>query len=1001
MRCRILAVLAVLLLAGTVHGWAQETTGAVTGRVTDAQGLAVPGAVVTLTGPQGSKSAVTDPEGRFSVPLLVPGTYTAKAELPGFKSVQQQNVIVRLGQSIELPLKMQVGGVAETIEVTASSPTVDTRSTTVGAVLDSEMLKNVPVGRRFSDALYLAPGVTSSGSAGSANPSMGGGSGLDNQYVVAGVNITNTGYGALGSYSIVFGSLGNGTPYDFIKEVQVKTGGYEAEYGQAIGGVVNVVTKSGTNKLQGSAFGYTRPSGTEGTWKQYESPNGTVQTLGSSLSDFGGSIGGPIMKDKLFFFGAIDPSFETRTFQAPNNQDANGNYQFPLYTQGGIDRTRDITSYSAKATYNLNSNHHFDASFFGDPAHGPNGPQRTSALLAQDTSQYSELTKYGGHNQTVSYNGVWSPKLVVEASYSHAKNDIVETPSDDNWNVTDFRVVPNITTGGIGFYEQGNSGTNSQYSAKATSVFGSHQIRYGFTFEQIEYDNVNQRTGPTFTAPNGQVTATGAVVDILPEITGLGQIYRVIRANFVSAHQTQQHYGDFFVQDTFTLGDRLTIRPGVRYEQQTLVGQIVSANGTTQNDLTLSGNWAPRIGASYDVLGNGRSKIFANWGRFYAKIPNDLAARALSADAGISRADYYDAGLTQPIPDGVLTITQTPGGTPTTATSHFIQSGVSPDLIDPNVKSSYVDEFVTGVEFEARPNMNVGVRYIHRSIPRVLEDVGPYPVGACDFLGVGCSFDYTLTNPGPNTPVLTDLGASYETPIHKYDAVQFTVDKRFADRWALTASYTWSRLFGTFEGFYREDNGQSDPGITSLYDFPTNDPSYTAIGVPNFGYSGDIRYLGSLGAGPLPLDRPNVIKVFGNYTFDMGLNLGLGLTMNSGAPLTALSANPNYGNGGEIPLTPRGGGFQTVDGFQTRSPWEYQADMHADYAFKVGGGNKLVVLADVFNLLNMQRITNYDNFTETAFGVANPNFGLPVSEILSGPQYQTPRQIRFGARFEF
>ena len=1000
MRSRILALLTALLLIGAGRGWAQETTGSVSGRITDTQGLAVPGATVTLTGPQGAKTAVTDAEGRFSVPLLLPGTYSIKSELAGFKTVQQSNVIVRLGQGIELALKMEVGGVTETVEVTASSPLIDTRSTTVGAVLDSETLKNVPVGRRFSDALYLAPGVTSSASAGNANPSMGGGSGLDNQYVVDGVNITNAGYGALGSYSIVFGSLGNGTPYDFVKEIQVKTGGYEAEYGQAIGGVVNVVTKSGTNKLQGSVFGYTRPSGAESTWKQYESANGTVQTLGSDLGDFGGTVGGPIVKDKLFFFGAIDPSWETRTFQAPNNQDADGNYQFPLYKLGGIDRKREITSYSAKATYNLGSNHHFDASFFGDPAHGDNGPQRTSALLAQDTSQYSELQKYGGNNQTVSYNGVISPKLVVEASYSHAKNEIVEVPSTDTWNVTDFRVVPNIVTGGIGFYEAGNDGMNNQFSAKATTILGSHQIRYGFVYERIEYDNINQRTGPTFTAPNGVQTATGAVVDVLPEISGLGQIYRVIRANFISARQTRQHYGDFFVQDTFTVGDRLTIRPGMRYEQQTLVGQLVGANGTTDNDLTLSGNWAPRVGATYDIRGNGRSKIFANWGRFYAKIPNDLAARALSADAGISRADYYDANLTQPIPDGVLTITQTPGGTPSSATSHFLQQGLGADLIDPNAKSSYVDEFVSGVEFEALPNMNVGVRYIHRSIPRVLEDVGPYPVGACDFEGVGCSFDYTLTNPGPSTPVLTDLGASYEKPIHKYDAVEFTVDKRFANRWGVQASYTWSRLFGTFEGFYREDNGQSDPGITSLYDFPTNDPSYTAIGVPQFGYKGDIRYLGSLGAGPLPLDRPHVIKVFGNYIFDMGLNLGVGLTMNSGAPLTALAANPNYGNGGEIPETVRGAGIQTIDGFKTRTPFEYNTDMHADYAFKFGG-QRLVVLADIFNLFNLERIRGYDNFDELALGVANPDFGKPVSEVVSGPQFQAPRQIRFGARFEF
>ncbi len=1000
MRSRILTLLTALLLIGAGHGWAQETTGAVNGRITDTQGLAVPGATVTLTGPQGAKSAVTDAEGRFAVPLLVPGTYSIKGELAGFKTVQQNEVIVRLGQNIELALKMEVGGVTETVEVTASSPLIDTRSTTVGAVIDSETLKNVPVGRRFSDALYLAPGVTSSGSAGSANPSMGGGSGLDNQYVVDGVNITNTGYGALGSYSIVFGSLGNGTPYDFVKEVQVKTGGYEAEFGQAIGGVVNVVTKSGTNKIQGSAFGYTRPSGAEGNWKQFESPNGTVQTLGTDLGDFGATLGGPVVKDKLFFFGAIDPSWETRTFQAPNNQDADGNYQFPLYKLGSIDRKRQITSYSAKATYNLSSNHHIDASFFGDPATGDNGPQRTSALLAQDTSQYSALS-YGGHNQTVNYSGVYSPRMVVEASYSHAKNTIVETPSVDSWNVTDFRVVPNVTTGGIGFYEQGNAGTNSQYSVKATTILGNHQLRYGFLYEQIEYDNINQRTGPTFLASNGLQTATGAQIQVLPEVNGLGQIYRVVRANFVAAHQTKQHYGDFFVQDTFTmLNDRLTIRPGVRYEQQTLVGQVISASGTTENDLTLSGNWAPRVGATYDIRGNGRSKIFANWGRFYAKIPNDLAARALSADAGISRDDYYDAALTQPIPEGVLTITQTPGGVATSTTNHFQQQGVGADLIDPNAKSSYVDEFVSGVEFEALPNMNVGVRYIHRSIPRVLEDVGPYPVGACTFEGVGCSFDYTLTNPGPSTQVLTDLGASYEKPIHNYNAVEFTVDKRLSKNWAVNASYTWSRLEGTFEGFYREDNGQSDPGITSLYDFPTNDPSYTAIGVPQFGFQGDIRYLGALGQGPLPLDRPHVIKVFGNYTFNMGLNLGLGLTMNSGAPLTELAANPNYDSGGEIPTTPRGAGFQTADGFKTRTPFEYNTDVHADYAFKFGG-QRLVVLADIFNLFNLQRTTGYDNFVEQSFGVSNPNFGLPVSELVSGPQFQAPRQIRFGARFEF
>ncbi|PYR02872.1 MAG: hypothetical protein DMF97_03375 [Acidobacteria bacterium] len=218
MRLKSLAAMLPVLLVMAGTAFAQETTGAIKGRTIDAQGLAVPGATVTVSGTQGSKTTTTDAEGRFNVPFLTPGTYTVRGELQGFKSVEQQGVAVSLGQAVEIPLKMEVGGLAETVQVTASSPVVDTATTTSGAVLASDMLKDVPVGRRISDTLYLAPGVSSSGSAGRSNPSISGGSGLDNQYVVDGVNITNQGYGALGSYSIILGSLGNATPFDVVQE---------------------------------------------------------------------------------------------------------------------------------------------------------------------------------------------------------------------------------------------------------------------------------------------------------------------------------------------------------------------------------------------------------------------------------------------------------------------------------------------------------------------------------------------------------------------------------------------------------------------------------------------------------------------------------------------------------------------------------------------------------------------------------------------------------------
>jgi hypothetical protein len=294
---------------------------------------------------------------------------------------------------------------------------------------------------------------------------------------------------------------------------------------------------------------------------------------------------------------------------------------------------------------------------------------------------------------------------------------------------------------------------------------------------------------------------------------------------------------------------------------------------------------------------------------------------------------------------------------------------------------------------------------VHRDIGRVLEDVQPYPIVAISLgLPGAATANYLLTNPGPNTPVVQDIpGAtvSFESPVHDYNALEFTASKRLAQNWSLIASYRWSRLTGNFEGFFRNDNGQSDPGITSLYDYPTNDPTYSAIGAPTFGYTGDIRLLGTAGNGSLPLDRTHDVKLYGTYGFSMGLNLAVGLELESGAPLTAFAAHPVYDTGGEIPLTPRGAGFRTKNGFQTRTPWTKPVNAEASYSVKVLG-SRFVLIADTFNVFNTQTILDYDGFSELQFGVPNPDFGAPgASSVVSGQQLTTARQFRIGVRYEF
>ncbi|MBI1873160.1 MAG: hypothetical protein HYS05_04620, partial [Acidobacteria bacterium] len=167
---------------------------------------------------------------------------------------------------------------------------------------------------------------------------------------------------------------------------------------------------------------------------------------------------------------------------------------------------------------------------------------------------------------------------------------------------------------------------------------------------------------------------------------------------------------------------------------------------------------------------------------------------------------------------------------------------------------------------------------------------------------------------------------------------------------------------------------------------------------------GDVRFLGKAGKGPLPNDRRQQTKIFGSYAFDRwvpGLNAGLGLTFTTGRPLTAFAANPVFTNAGEIPEGPRGSGFRTVDGFRRRTKLSKEVDLHLDYRLRLLGDAKIVGTIDAFNIFNFNTVTNYDSNSESTFGVLNPDFGQPVDPLTGLPAFQTPRQIRIGARLEF
>ncbi|HEX6730426.1 MAG TPA: carboxypeptidase regulatory-like domain-containing protein, partial [Pyrinomonadaceae bacterium] len=265
-----LLVLMCFALASTAVFAQEATTGSIGGTVSDMNGAAVPGAKVTVTGQTGEKTTVTSDQGVFEVDGLLPGSYSVKVEQQGFKTAVTNNIQVFVTKKSALTFKLETGEISAIVEVTDTAA-ADLASTAVGQNLNDQLFDNVPVQRSVESLFYLSPGAADSLGGGRANPSIAGGSPLDNLYIADGVNITDSAFGGLGTFTRVYGSLGTGINTSFIKEVQIKTGGFEPQYGQSQGGIVNIVTQSGGNEYHGAIYGFARPKAFEATRRQRDS----------------------------------------------------------------------------------------------------------------------------------------------------------------------------------------------------------------------------------------------------------------------------------------------------------------------------------------------------------------------------------------------------------------------------------------------------------------------------------------------------------------------------------------------------------------------------------------------------------------------------------------------------------------------------------------------------------------------------------------------------------
>ena len=1072
--------------------------GSIGGAVYDTSGGILPDARLTLTSEYGVRETKAGPDGTYRFASLEPGKHTLKAAYPNFKTTEIKDIEVRLNERTNIEVKLEAGASSQTITVTETAGGIDTTSTTSGGTITADLFKNTPVGRNITDIPYLIAGVNDGLGTGRANPSISGATGLENLYIVNGVNINNAGYGAIGTYSTIYGSVGTGVQFDFVQEVQVKSSGFEAQYGQALGGVVNMITKSGGNTYHGGVYFFSAPSVLEGNRLQPNDVrfNKGQATLGVSTKDAGGEFGGYLRKNRLFWYSGFNAVFNRSDDAAPPN--------FRAAALGSVSvKTRNF-NYSAKLNYNItaNQNHQIEGSVFGDPSHQPFGPNRQnggpgggSGVLASDFPKraFSELN-YGSRNWSVRYNGAFSPKFLLNASFSWAHNKFDESNLPNIYRVQDrtegtpgtpnplLDGLPTPATsrglneiGGAGFVEN-TEGNNRQVSANATLTFrawGGHQMDYGGEFQNVNYDWFHRHTGPDWkipctnflgqsvTDPKSPLGAEfnpkdcGSTVfggDFLLRRGGPSGFFLSQRRGAFTGLQgaTNTKYAAVYLQDAWQLSRYITLKLGLRWEQQRIIGE--------DRAYSFPGNWAPRAGIIVDPWGNRKTKMFFNFGRFFEKIPQDLAVRSLSDESryigprfALSNPGSNAATLnstTNPTPGCPASAPNNPQGINSCLTNpanwildpaHHFFLGASSGAVGfsggvtqfiPGTKAQYQDEFVVGIEHEFRGGVYVSARYLDRRIRRIVENISGETVGAfnansasdgslivqqlvlanptsttdvfhntlCDPAkfggippdpfnedpnsGLGCLDGSGSPQYLPGSATLGEDGLpdGFPIPMRKYQAFEFQIEKRFTKNWQLMGNWRISKLQGNYEGLFRNDNGQDDANITTLFDFVKS----SSLG-------------DQFTPGVLPTDRRHVVNVYANYTFNNGINVGTGWRYQTGYPLSKLGAHPAYLNQGEIPIGGRGS--------QGRSLATTNIDAHVDYTWKISERYRIKFVADLFNVIYARRVERVDQFADTGFlsGVSppiqpNPDFLGPT---FANNAYQRPFFARLAIRLEY
>jgi hypothetical protein len=1006
-----------LLVLATGSAVAQETTGGVTGNVSDEVGTPIAGALIEAEGPYGTVSATTDDQGEYRFPRLTPGAYTVTANLEGYAESSAE-VRVVLGEMVTVSFALQRATFEQEVTVYSDTVAIDfTQSATATSVREWE-IDYLPRGRDFTDVVGIAAGAVYDNQAGGI--SIDGASGLENRFVIDGIDTTDP---QIGDSSVPMRA-------EFMEEVQIKSAGYMAEYGGSTGGVINAVTRSGRNTWHGGVLvDYENNSWNGSARPQIEyAPCTRCQTDDEAESitwdkddetrwDPGIFLGGPIVRDYLWFFGSYQPGIRnTKRTVDWNSYDPDTYEQDFQVDYATLNLTANIASslllklgasVSPYTTEGLLPNRDGKSDLFEQENWAPlgvEGERETYSLTADwiATDNFVVSGRAGFYHTNVEDTGV--PFFDVTHNYStlsipgYLENHGDDIPSEWQQNPGYFsNYFTNARARDI--YERTAGGLDASWYFRGA---GDHALKFGYQTEEIHNDvqdgynsdRILYYWDRTYTSSEGE------------SINGNYGYFRLLNINTFGNVDTRNEA--FFVQDAWSVLPNLTLNIGLRAEHE-----AIPNFGATGPDPAVEFDYdeklAPRLGFAWDMFGDSKWKLYGSYGLYYDVTKYEMPRGSFGGDKWVdffytfdtSNPSLNDAATCRTGSNTIFERPVCPAGTLIevldrrfNSVDPLFEEIVGAPGIDPDLKPMDSWEAQLGVDWQFTPKIQLGARYVHKEIDTAIEDLG--------FLIPGVGEIYVIANPGEGLAnEITPTGTPpYPAPVRDYDALELTMDRRFADNWSLRGYYRYSRLYGNYSGLANSDeqndfgnplapvttSARRSPNVSRLYD--TVSSMYDA--------NGEVVY------GRLATDRTHQLGAQFLYSFNFGFSVGVNQYIGTGVPVSEIATVPIHsffypkgrGNLGETPTltqtdltlwqTFNFGRFDLSLGLTVLNLFD------EDTVLRVWGTR---VLSDL-PISEEEFFEGFDYDTVVQEADPDPAYNMPDT-------YQQPRELRLTVKFEF